>query len=316
MSKLGDDLEKIVAIIERSISPNARVEHNVFLPILTSTEGHTAQCDIVIRTGTAPRETLTLVEVQDRSSKIDINTYRGWLGKIEDVGAQHLICVSRKDFPSSIKEKVSQSGSKVFLVTLKELSAESIPLEFIHFIFVYRDLSVKALKSFRPFVAPGEIERLNLRSAPFNPSVGDKLWSVDGVNLTSLYDICEDHVDPERVIKAGVQYTEGEGILSFGYTTGPTLFYLHNSDLIRIGLDCVFEWSFEQAAMPMSVASYEQVEHGPLAWLFEVKYKTRNNVPISLRLPVVRLKDGTFKVLDSVINAPFKHSFDIIPKGE
>ena len=311
MSKPGDDLEKIVAIIERSISPTARIEQNVFLPILTSTAGHKAQCDIVIRTGTPPRETLTLVEVQDRNSKIDVNTYRGWLGKIEDVGAQHLICVSRQEFASSIKEKASQSGSKVFLVTLKELSAESIPLDFIRFIFLYHSFNVKELKRFRPFVAPGQIERLKLKTTPFN--LRDKLWSLDGINLTSLYEICERHVDTAKIIKTGIEYAEDVGTLSFHHTNGPNLFHLHNGDLIRIGLDCEFEWNFEQAEIPMSVASYEQGEHGPFAWLFEISHKTRENIPISVKLPVVRLNDGTFKMLDSVISAPFEHAFDIIP---
>ncbi|BBO28040.1 hypothetical protein AltI4_24280 [Alteromonas sp. I4] len=83
MSKPGDELEKLVEIIERSISPDTDIEQNVFLPILTSSEGHTAQCDIVIRQGKAPRQTLTIVEVQDRTSKVDINTFRGWLGKLD-----------------------------------------------------------------------------------------------------------------------------------------------------------------------------------------------------------------------------------------
>lgn len=313
MSKPGDDLEKIVEIIERSISPSAKIEQNVFLPILTSVEGHTAQCDIVIRNGNPPRETLTLIEVQDRNSKVDINTFRGWLGKIDDVGAQHLICVSRKEFPTSIKEKVSQSGSKIFLVTLKELSPERIPLEFISLIFKYRNLDIKSIKSIRPFVAPGQIEKLGLK--PMDHNFNDKAWSLDGKNMVSLLDICKRKISVEEKTSGANRYIEGSGNLSFNLTDGEELFYRHNGKLVRIGLECEFEWEFEYAEIPMSVASYEQDKHGALAWLFEVTYNSKGGL-ISVKLPVVKLANGNYEFLDSIINSPFEYAVDIIPANQ
>ncbi|MFC7298902.1 hypothetical protein [Herminiimonas aquatilis] len=313
MSKPGDELEKIVEIIERSISPTAKIEQNIFLPILTSTEGHTAQCDIVIRSGNPPRETVTLVEVQDRNSKVDINTFRGWEGKIDDVGAQHLICVSRKEFPSSIKEKASQSGSKIFLVTLKELSPERIPLEFIKFIFQYSHLDIKAIKSIRPFVAPGQLEKLGLE--PMEHHLDDKAWSLDGKNWLSLLDICRGKVDLEKMPSAANGYIEGTDSLSFNLTDNEQLFYCHNGEFVRIGLDCEFEWAFEHAEVPMSVASYEQDKHGALAWLFEVKHNSKSGL-ISVKLPVVKLDNGNYKLLDSIINSQFDYVFEVIPANQ
>ncbi|MCG7567579.1 hypothetical protein MHM95_14955 [Pseudoalteromonas sp. CnMc7-15] len=313
MSKPGDDLEKIVEIIERSISPTAKIEQNVFLPILTSVEGHTAQCDIVIRNGNPPRETLTLVEVQDRNSKVDINTFRGWLGKIDDVGAQHLICVSRKEFPSSIKEKVSQRGSKIFLVTLKELSPERIPLEFISFIFRYRHLDIKSIKSIRPFVGPGQIEKLGLN--PMAHNLDDRAWSLDGKNMISLLEICKRKISVEDKASGASRYIEGAENMSFSLNGGEELFYGHNGKLVRIGLECEFEWGFEYAEIPMSVASYEQDKHGALAWLFEVKYNSKSGL-ISAKLPVVKLDNGNYKLLDSIINSEFEYAVDVIPVNQ
>ncbi len=310
MSKPGDDLEKIVEIIERSIFPTAKIEQNVFLPILTSVEGHTAQCDIVIRNGNPPRETLTLVEVQDRNSKVDINTFRGWLGKIDDVGAQHLVCVSRKEFPSSIKEKVSQQGSKIFLVTLKELSPERIPLEFIRFIFQYRHLDIKAIKNLRPFVAPGQIEKLGLK--PMAHNLYDKAWSLDGRNMISLIDICKGKINPEESTSGASGYIEGVDSLSFNLIDSEELFYVHNGEFVRIGLECEFEWGFEYAKTPMSVASYEQDKHGALAWLFEVTHNSKNG-SVSVKLPVVKLDNGNYEILDSIINAQFEYAAKIVP---
>lgn len=313
MSKPGDDLEKIVEIIERSISPTAKIEQNVFLPILTSVEGRTAQCDIVIRNGNPPRETLTLVEVQDRSSSIDINSFRGWLGKMEDVGAQHLICVSRKEFPSSIKEKASQFGSKIFLITLKELSPERIPLEFIRFIFQYRHLDIKTIRNFHPFVAPGEIKKYGLRPMDYN--LDDKSWSLDGKNMISLLDVCKAKINPKITTSNTSGYIEGSDSLSFNLIDSEQLFYDHNGELIRIGLECEFEWGFEYTEIPMSVASYEQDKHGALAWLFEITHHSKSGL-ISVKLPVVKLLNGNYKLLNSIINSQFEYTIEVTPANQ
>lgn len=311
MSKPCDDLEKIVEIIERSTSPTARIEQNVFLPILTSTQGHTAQCDIVIRNGPAHRETLTIVEVQDRNSKVDINTFRGWLGKIDDVGAQHLICVSRKDFASSIKEKATQSGSKIFLVTLKDLTPESIPLDFIHFIFLYNSVDIK-IRSVKPYVGKGEIAKLGLK--PMNHELGDKVWSLDQITMISLLELCRFSINDSQDSLNPATSKNNLEKLSYKPVGEDALYYCHNGELIRVGLDCEFEWESEHAEIPMSVASYEQDQHGALAWLFEVEHNSKSG-PISIKLPVVKLDDGTYKVLDSIINTQLEYTFDIVPKS-
>ncbi|GGZ50215.1 hypothetical protein [Shewanella chilikensis] len=61
--KKGKELELVIAAIEKGLSPDAIVEHDIFLPVLVSNSGRTRQIDVVIRQGKAPRETLTIVEV-------------------------------------------------------------------------------------------------------------------------------------------------------------------------------------------------------------------------------------------------------------
>lgn len=309
MKKTGAELEKIVELIERSISPDATVEQNVFLPVLSSTEGHTAQCDIVIRKGNKLRETLTIVEVQDRSYKVDINTFRGWLGKMEDVGAQHLICVSRKEFPSSIKEKVSKRGANIFLITIRDLSPDQIPLDFINFKFQYRHLYITDIKSLRPYVAPGQIETLGLK--PLSLNLNDKVWSLDKQNLVSFFDICKGTLDIKKTDTSISEFIGGTSSMSFALDAEESIFYLHDGELIRIGLDCKFNWELDYAETPMSVASYEQDDHGTLAWIFEVNHNGKNGM-VSVKLPVIQLDNGYFKLLDSVVNANFNYSLDVV----
>lgn len=118
--------EKVVAMIEQHLDHDARVEHDVSLPVLTSRGGRKCQCDVVIYNGRAPRETLTIVEVQKRKGKPKINDFRGWLYKMREVGAQHLFCVSEVGFPKSIEEKSMEVGPTVRLLTLAEL-AKGLP---------------------------------------------------------------------------------------------------------------------------------------------------------------------------------------------
>ena len=77
--------ERVVKVVEQAIAPDARVEHNFFLPELANPSTR-RQCDVVVRVGKLPRQTKTIIEVQDRSDKVDINTFDGWHEKQKRVG--------------------------------------------------------------------------------------------------------------------------------------------------------------------------------------------------------------------------------------
>ena len=85
MAKSGDDLEKIVELIERSISPGSIIRQNVKLPVLTSQVGSVRQCDVVIESGPEFRRSMTIVEVQDRKSQVNIGAFNDWLQKLGKV---------------------------------------------------------------------------------------------------------------------------------------------------------------------------------------------------------------------------------------
>ncbi len=134
-------VEKVVALLEKSLAPESRVRHNVMLPCLIT--GHKVQCDVVIETGQEPRVTRTIVEVQKRNSRVKPNDFRGWCQKIRDVGAHRLICVSAKPFPQSVRDKVARElGPTVWLLRLEALRIEQWPFQVIN----------NAIKVYRPKV--------------------------------------------------------------------------------------------------------------------------------------------------------------------
>lgn len=109
--------EHLVSWLEGYISPDARIEHDVELPVIG--QGRTRQCDVVIRMGRAPREQIWIVEVQNRRSRPEIGTFHGWVHKMNEVGAHGLICVSHQGFPDSIIQDVNHRlGPRVKLLTI------------------------------------------------------------------------------------------------------------------------------------------------------------------------------------------------------
>lgn len=101
--------EEVVGLLEKHLSPDARIQVDVKMPVLGSKSGRTRQCDVLVEEGDEPRMTRTLVEVQERDAKPDELTFDGWLKKMRQIGAQHLVCVTESGFPVSIKGKSSGS---------------------------------------------------------------------------------------------------------------------------------------------------------------------------------------------------------------
>lgn len=294
MANDGKQMELLVQLIERSISPDSVVEHDINLPILNSPSGTTAQCDIVIRSGKEPRQTITIIETQDRGSKVKINEFRGWKQKLEDVGAQHLICVSRHEFSKSIKEQASLSGNSIILITLKESLPSELPLDFVNIHFLYRNFDVISLESVKPIMSKSKAESLGVRDALHSKktiNTEELCWSVDGVNLISLFKLCRDYYTPPE------NTPSGNGEINFDLKNNPPLYHLVEGILIRVGLNCKFSWTNEVIKKPVSVLAYEQNEHGVLAWVAEITHDSPQG-KIVLRMPIT--KEGNNYVVRSM----------------
>lgn len=288
MAKDGKQFEKLIQLIEKSITPGALVEHDIEMPVLNSGIGATTQCDIVIRSGIKPRQTITIVEVQDRKSKVKPNDFRGWKQKLEDVGAQHLICVSRQEFPESIKEQASLSGGSIILVTLKEADPESLPLNFASFQYEYDHFDLISLSNIRPSFSKSEAISLGIRDAILSKTYfnsNDLCWSEDGLHLISLFKLCRDYYSRPNGLGAGT------GKISFSIKESPPLYFFINEAFIRVGLDCEFEWTHEITRKPMSVLTYEQNKFGALAWVAEVIHDSPKG-RIILRMPLLKQGDN------------------------
>ncbi|MCP4248069.1 MAG: hypothetical protein GY778_13565 [bacterium] len=294
MTKPGTDRERLVALIEASLDPEARVTRNEKLPVLTSRSGKTRECDVVIRTGPKHREMITILEVQDRGQRVDINDFGGWTKKREEVGAQRLICVSRHDFPESIKEKAEQAGQSVILITIKGPPPESLPSDFLRFEYRYCDFRVTSLDRLQASMSRSEVEAAGVLEAVGGKKsikANDPRWLVGGCGPVTLSVLCRDfYARPPGV--AG-----GHGVIEFEMDATPSLQLLIGSIPMKVGIKCEFQWTEEITRKPVSVLTYEQDAAGVLVWVAEVRHETPHG-PLLLRAPCVQ--EGDEYILRSV----------------
>lgn len=289
------DVERLVRALEQSVSPDAKVEHNVFLPQVGSTTGAKSQCDIVIREGSSARPFLTIVEVQSRKSKVDINEFLGWLGKRDLVGAQRLICVSRRGFSSTIKELAAKEGGGVALIQLRELEPEALPLDFISFHLQYRHFELRSILKLSVGVSREHLEELGIRDRFFKnasreSNSAEKIWSLDRNGLISL----------EEVLKGALA---GEGDfpdvtkLSISIGVEDPIYTFFEGQFVRASIDIEFECVNRLYSVPMSTLVYEQLGHGALGWVMEGFLKTDYG-DVKAKIPITRTDKGAFKMRD------------------
>ncbi len=90
--------------------------------------GKKRQFDVVVRAGPDVRQTLTVIEVQDRGVKLGYEKLGALHEKATAVGASHLICVSTAGFVADAIQRAKGYGPRVRLVTLEELEQGGWPL--------------------------------------------------------------------------------------------------------------------------------------------------------------------------------------------
>lgn len=310
MQKKWLELEHLVTLIEKSISPDSIVDHDVKLPMINSPSGAKSQCDIVIRAGKSPRETISIVEVQNRNKRVNVNDFRGWIKKVEDVGAQHLICVSLHDYPESVKEIAVSYGQKIRLVKLQELKVDNIPFDLFNVNYEYEDFSLKSIKKLDIGYSKSELEELgildNIDGKDFSKVIKDqntKCWSLEKKKMVSLFILCRDFYNPPN------GKITGDGAISFNLKNGQELFMYESEFFYRVRMDCEFKWSKKIFKSPISVLSYEQIGDGSLAWVAEVFHNSPVGI-ISCKMPVVK-SDGKYICGGIIAKLPPNVSLDI-----
>jgi len=278
-------MEKVVCLIEKSINQDSEVLHNQNLKVINppSSSGRTRQCDVVILSKGTRRQTVTIVEVQNRNSKIDINTFNGWLEKLKEVGAQHLICVSRLDFPASVKEKAEVLGSTVMLIKLQyEQDDTLIPIQLMSSMSKYSCFELKEIAGVELAFCKDSLEESgldfsDLESVPLKGN--DFIFSHDRINKTNFHHLSRNHVENSKLGFFSV------ATLKYSHDADKDIFFICNNKFVKLKkLDYQFNWVHTEYDLTPTYMSYEQFGDGNLAWVLDFTFN-KDGSRFSIQLP-------------------------------
>ncbi len=262
--------EKTVTILERHLEHSAKIERDINLPVLTSLSGRARQCDVVITEGTIPRQTISIAEVQNRNSKPTINDFEGWIVKMGQVGAQHLICVSEKGFPASIKERAKELGPTVRLLTLKQLEHRDKPFPLSIF---SNDLQlVRYDKLVGLQIEYNYLVKVNSNDKKELPSPHEKIFKLDG-HFLSVTDIMDSHFfkTPKNLEELPINQTIPL-IVNFTKLGNDFQHKTYDGDWIQVkSIKINFRLFIKNKKCKWELESYEQDGYGQIGWVSKVK---------------------------------------------
>ncbi len=283
--------EKVVSLIEKAISPNAKVDHNVWLPDLTGSSSK-RQFDVVIWAGEPPRETITVVEVQERDAQFDILTFDGLVTKMVKVGAQHLICVSSQPFPKSIIKEAEKRGPTVRLITMSQLEAGRWPVG-IHrnsIIVLDREIlniskvMIGAPKGMRPIKNKQEFTG---QETPFTiEGIEGKLSFID---LFTYF--LDNHID------GSMHFPDGKHKVAVHLPgANERIFWTGGDSIIPVvAIDFEVEMKGTTTEIPITCSDYQQISDDEnLAWIMEASGFFKGQ-EVNFQITLTSQGDGTYK---------------------
>ncbi|HUE73146.1 MAG TPA: hypothetical protein VMP01_19835 [Pirellulaceae bacterium] len=292
-------VEKVVALLEKSLAPEARVRHNVKLPCLTT--GHDEQCDVVIEMGQEPRVTWTIVEVQKRNERVKPNDFRGWCQKMRDIGANRLICVSEKPFPRSIKDKVAKElGPTVLLVRLEVLQANQWPFQIVNnAMTVY-----KSKVDVDGTIKPNPLLIFDPDQNPFQEYIGELFSAASLPNvirreglaeLLPVKDVIDEGVRLMNRRPKFIRLPEGvHRVRMFWKPKGVSFcFNGKTAPIQKVRADYTVETRCVH--FPFEISSYTQEGHDTLAWVVRATGKV-DGEDAEIRFSCVPTADGGFSM--------------------
>jgi len=280
-------------MIEQATSPTAVVQHDIKLPVLG--KKRVRQCDVVIRFGKPPRQTIAIVEVQKRGKRPEITTFHGWVQKMREVGAQHLFCVSEAGYPESIVEEVATVlGPTVRLLTLKNLplGLQVNPFR-MHPAVIntnpkFKIKAVTSLKLLNPEVPVTDVE---IRSDE------QVFFRGQGAPMKSLNEIMAEFVNSSSDLPrpAPHEMSGWHKDVEINLSGGAELMLQHQNLVLRVGeLTCLVELTCEAEIIPIEVDYFiyeQELIDGNLAWITKTVVEN-NNQKVQLTVIIRPNEDG------------------------
>ena len=295
-------IERVVALLEKTLTPDCHIEHNKKLPELVT--GTLRQCDVIIRCGKPPRSTLTIVEVQKRNRKVTIGTYEGWCKKREKLGAQHLICVSVEGFPGSVVKDLAAQGDTVRLMTLCEPG--EVPPFLRSFDSVLLQADIICTRDAMVIFDKKLPEDLKLEC-----NADSAIWEVEGAKgLVSMFDLAERFlstgaVTETKITPLGSNRDLREFSLSF-VPPNPRVWFTYCAERLFVAearISYVIE-KINASSKPKILAYEQELVNGALAYAALAQFQMNDGTQLDIHYGFLSNPDGTVRLTSSWLNIP------------
>jgi hypothetical protein len=296
-------IERVVALLEKTLTPDCHIEHNKKLPELGT--GTLRQCDVIIRCGKPPRSTLTIVEVQKRNRKVTIGTYEGWCKKREKLGAQHLICVSVEGFPDSVVKDLAAQGDTVRLMTLCEPG--EVPLCLRSFDTVMLQADIICTRD----IAMVIFDKKPPEDLQIECNADSAIWEVeDAKRLVSMFDLAKRFLSTGAVreIKTtplGPDRDLREFSLSF-VPPNPRVWFTYCGERLFVAearISYVIE-KINASSKPKILAYEQKLVNGTLAYAALAQFQMNDGTQLDIQYGFLSNPDGTVRLTSSWLNIP------------
>ncbi len=276
--------EHIVTLIETALKPYAKVEHNKFLQDLTG-DGDKRQCDVVVTYGHPPNTIMQIIEVQDRATPLELVVFDGFVTKMETVGAQQLICVTREPYSNTIINRAKRYGPKVQLYTLDDVESERFPIKSMLKYKLKRKIDLIKLGKSKIEV-PRNIQK---KEVSFDSNDKVFIYRKKRSSLAQLIQHFINHTNP--YIKSGSHIINFDSRrLSSG------LIYSHDGITCPIILSFDINIFVKSTEIPLLISEYQRVDDNEdSAWLVTYKGEFEGE-PLLEKETYTPLGDGKYKV--------------------
>ncbi|WP_170788907.1 restriction endonuclease [Ruegeria lacuscaerulensis] len=290
--------ERVVAALERHINPNAKIESDVNLPVLEEGVSGKRQFDVLIREGNEPRETLSVVEVQKRKSKVGPDQFNAWLEKMREVGAQHLICVSEKGFTKTVLQRARKHGPTVRLLTLRELEKKGVQSNF-EFIANWLE-NVTYLEASGLQVHFNQLVKQTPPSTPAGPiDPFKKFFETGEGQQLSFNDLADRHFFAcgNANISELPKNTDVSVVVNLDCTKSEIFFLLDSEQRIPV-TRIIFNIKLRVSQQPINwVASkYEQINFGELVWCLRGRALTETGAEVDVVVTLEEEGVGNYRI--------------------
>lgn len=261
--------EYIIELFKKSISQGSEIFYNVNFPIEEDGKEEIFSGHALIKSCDKTKESF-LVQILEKEncSLQEIQMCEELANK---KAIDKMILVSRNEFSSEVKKKVTESLNKICLVSIGKFDAYNIPIDYFSKKFNHTyDVKITAVHNIKLGVLEEDAELFSKFSGKTFAELGNN-FSFDKENLISPILVCQ------SLIKLKENETSGRAKLNHSPRSHVNIYYKIDDKFVKIGVEAEFDWECKTKEVRMPILTYNKTHLGISIWNSETYLNDSNN---------------------------------------